>query len=239
VLPYAIADGPHNMAADEVLLHSAREGRPALRFYGWSPATLSLGYFQAERVRHADPRWAALPFVRRPTGGEMLVHDQELTYALALPAGSPWQTRAASWLGRMHGIIAAALRTWGVAAQLCEPHAGRHLGGPLCFRHFTAGDLILHDAKIAGSAQRKQRGALLQHGAVLLARSPHTPTLPGIRELTGLDLGVADVADSICQEFARQTRWQPVADDWTERECSDTAKLAASRYAQDDWNRKR
>lgn len=54
-IPYQVADGPHNMAADEVLLESAIAGAASLRFYGWLPATLSLGYFQrtafANRMR--------------------------------------------------------------------------------------------------------------------------------------------------------------------------------------------
>ena len=49
LLPYAAADGPHNMAADEVLLevgdggHAPRCGSTA----GREP-TLSLGYFQPQ-----------------------------------------------------------------------------------------------------------------------------------------------------------------------------------------------
>jgi len=55
VLPFAVADGPHNMAADEALLRAAVSGRASLRFYGWSAATLSLGYFQPEAVRRELP----------------------------------------------------------------------------------------------------------------------------------------------------------------------------------------
>ena len=239
LLPYAVDDGAHNMAADEVLLHSAREGTASLRFYSWSPATLSLGYFQRERVRHADPLLSALPFVRRPSGGDTLVHDRELTYALALPPGSSWQPRAVSWLVRMHGIIAAALRVLGVATALCESPADYRLGEPLCFRHFTPGDLLLGDAKIVGSAQRRQRGALLQHGAVLLARSARTPTVPGIRELAGRDLCVTDLAEAIHHEFECQTGWKLVRGDWTAGERNRISELVVARYTQPDWNCKR
>src|SRR5712671_6762185 len=108
LVPYAVAEGPHNMAADEALLEAAAAGRASLRFYGWSEATVSLGYFQAEALRRQDPRLAGLPYVRRPSGGATLVHHHEVTYALALPAGPPWQS-GVSWLGRMHVVIAAAL----------------------------------------------------------------------------------------------------------------------------------
>src|SRR4051794_38396264 len=102
VFPFLTADGPTQMAADEVLLeHVGVTDRPALRFYAWDRPTLSLGYFQP----FAD-RPPGLPVVRRPTGGGAIVHDHELTYALALPPG-PWQ-KGVNWACRMHDAIAAA-----------------------------------------------------------------------------------------------------------------------------------
>jgi lipoate-protein ligase A len=227
------------MAADESLLYSALEGTASLRFYGWSPATLSIGYFQPESLRGVDPLLAALPFVRRPSGGDTLVHHHEVTYMLALPSGAPWQTGGASWLRRMHAIIAAASRTLRVSPRTYAPGGSGPRPGPLCFHHFTAGDLLVGDAKIVGSAQRRRRGALLQHGAILLARSPHTPTLPGIHELTGHTLAAEEIATAICHEFVRQTNWQLVVDGWTECERERTRELASSKYTQVAWNRKR
>jgi len=64
LLPHVAADGPHNMAADEVLLESAAAGVASLRFYDWSEPTVSLGYFQPRGAR-----LAGLPYVRRPSGG--------------------------------------------------------------------------------------------------------------------------------------------------------------------------
>src|SRR5436853_407132 len=117
LLPFALSDGPGNMAADETLLASAQAGVASLRFYGWTQATLSLGYFQPASVSVAAPLLSDLPWVRRCTGGEALVHHLELTYALALPQGISWQSRQQSWLCRMHRIIAAALAALGVSVQ--------------------------------------------------------------------------------------------------------------------------
>src|SRR4051812_16012691 len=94
LLPFVTADGPWQMAADEVMLEAAVAGTASFRTYGWTAVTLSLGYFQPAAVRLADPLLASLPFVRRASGGATLVHDREVTYALALPAGPPWQSRA-------------------------------------------------------------------------------------------------------------------------------------------------
>jgi lipoate-protein ligase A len=237
------ADGPHNMAADEVLLQSAKRGQASLRFYGWSQATLSLGYFQPQARRLETPLLAGLPFVRRPTGGDALVHHHELTYCLAIPAEPRRRSASpAPWLA-MHSIIAAALADFGVVAQpyvatTTEAEEDRFTGF-LCFEHFTAGDLIVNGAKVVGSAQRKQRGAVMQHGGILLAASPFTPSLPGIRELSGVDIDAAELVSRIVDHLRQQTGWQVRSESWTAAEERAIAALARDRYASDVWNRKR
>ena len=242
LLPYAVADGRHNMAADETMLESAERGVASLRLYGWSEATLSLGYFQPERLRHTDPLLARLPYVRRPTGGATLVHEHELTYALTLPAGPPWQVRGepvVSWLGRLHSILSAALCRLGVPSRAWPEPKDRSFEGVLCFEDLTPGDLVLGSDKVVGSAQRRRHGALLQHGAVLLAASPSAPCLRGIRELTGRNLTAAEVADAVCEEWPRRTGWRLIPGQWTPAERRRVDDLADQKYNQPGWSRKR
>lgn len=228
------------MAADEALLESAAAGTASFRLYGWLQPTLSLGYFQASAVRSAYPRLGELAWVRRPSGGAALVHHFEVTYALALPPGAPWQKVGESWLCRMHVVLADALASLGVkTARLCGDQEEKKLGDVLCFLHHTPGDLLIGDAKIVGSAQRKQRGALMQHGSILLAASPWTPQLPGIRELTGVNLSAEMLATTVAEQWAKQTGWQLVASEWTPRERQRIEELAANKYSQPAWNCKR
>jgi lipoate-protein ligase A len=237
-LGFSVADGPHNMAADEALLESAQAGIASLRFYGWSTVTVSLGYFQQEKVRRDVDRLANLPFVRRPTGGGAIVHHHEMTYALALPSGPPWQSkRRESWLCRMHTIIAEALTELSVKADtVSQEQQARNL---LCFHHLTPGDLVLESAKVVGSAQRRQRGALLQHGSILVAASPHAPTLPGIRELTGRTISIPEIASALERTFVAKTAWSLKAGDWTPAEEANIEELVRAKYSQPAWNQKR
>lgn len=240
LLPFASPPGPANMAADEAMLLSAADGVASLRFYGWAVPTLSLGYFQPAAVRLADPKLAGLAWVRRATGGGALVHHHELTYALALPAGRPWQDPAGEpWGCRFHHLVVRALARFGAATSPVVCGAERKLGDVLCFLDQTPGDLLAAGAKVVGSAQRKQRGALLQHGGILLARSEYAPALPGLRELAGVAVGAGDVAAAVAAEFVADTGWPLQPGAWTADETAARARIEAERYAAPGWNEKR
>src|SRR4051812_35035035 len=110
--------GPANMAADEAMLLAAAAGTASLRFYTWAEPTLSLGYFQPAAARGSDPRLTELPWVRRASGGAALVHHHEVTYALALPPGRPWQVPGGeSWACRFHHVVTRALTPFGAATR--------------------------------------------------------------------------------------------------------------------------
>ncbi len=238
LLPFAVADGPHNMAADEILLEDAAAGTASLRFYAWDVATVSLGYFQPARVRLEDPLLADLPFVRRPSGGATLVHHHEVTYCLALPPGPPWHD-GWPWLRRMHGILSKALEQLGVAGALHVPCADDTKEGPLCFRHFAPGDLMIGAAKVVGSAQRKLRGALMQHGSILLARSPHTPSLPGILELSGQKLAPEELCQAVVEAFQAETGWRLEPAELSGPDRARIAERVGTKYGHPSWNEKR
>lgn len=238
LLPFAEADGATNMAADETLVRSAADGIASLRFYRWTTATVSLGYFQPASVRLAEPLLAPLPFVRRPSGGATLVHHHEITYALALP---PWAFGYAGsfWLVRMHQVISRALGELGVPVLFMPDIASKH-GDVLCFQQYAVGDVLCHGKKVVGSAQRKYRQALMQHGSILLAQSEHTPALPGIRELAGITIADATLCEAVRSSLqCEMANWRMEDDVWTEQEMRLTAELAAEKYSNSAWNEKR
>jgi len=239
LLPFAAADGPANMAADESLLESAAAGGgAALRFYTWAEPTLSLGYFQPAGVRAAVPGLDRLAWVRRATGGAAIVHHHELTYALALPAGKEWA--AGPWVCRVHYLLRDVLAEVGVRARAVVCGEERKFGEVLCFLHQTPGDLLVNGSKVAGSAQRKWKGALLQHGSLLLRRSEFAPEMPGIHDAAGRDLFTPEaLAAVLAARFAADTSWRIIPCDWTDTELRRTAEIRAEKYANPAWNAKR
>jgi lipoate-protein ligase A len=240
LLPLETLSGPANMAADEALLHSATGGVASLRFYTWAEPTLSLGYFQPAAARLSDPRLTGLPWVRRASGGAALVHHHELTYALALPPGRTWQDPAGGpWACRFHYIVIRALARFGAKSKSVVCGEERKLGDVLCFLDQTPGDLVADGAKVVGSAQRKQKGALVQHGGILLRQSEFTPSLPGLRETTGVEVSAGRVAEAVAEEFTADTGWRLEPGSWTADELALRATIEAERYGNPAWNEKR
>jgi lipoate-protein ligase A len=240
LLPFAAADAATNMAADEVLLETAStQGWPSLRFYTWTEPTLSLGYFQPAAVKDTLPGVRNLAWVRRASGGAAILHHHELTYGLALPPGPPWQS-AESWICRFHHLLQDVLADHGVTARLVRCGEERKLGEVLCFLHQTPGDLTIAGSKVAGSAQRKLRGSLLQHGSLLLRRSEFAPQLPGMCDLAERDLFTPpQLAELLTRSLvaALQTPIEP--GDWTAAEVDRLATLRSEKYAHPNWNAKR
>lgn len=235
------ADGAWNMAVDEVLLlHAAREGVWSLRFYGWSEATVSLGYFQPidERQSHAASRHC--PVVRRPSGGGAIVHDRELTYSLAAPIGRAADTGRRLYC-LLHAALAEMLCRLGVEARLC-PAASSH-GGPrgpfLCFQRRAEGDVLFGHAKLIGSAQRRFQNAVLQHGSLLLCASPAAPELPGVESLTSVRLTAdewrARVGEAIAAAFDLRLNSSRLSDD----EHDEAHALSREKYGLPAWNHRR
>ena len=234
LLPTLDSPGATNMALDEALLRCALERKDAsLRFYTWSEPTLSLGYFQNHTDRRPGVAW-----VRRPTGGDAILHHHELTYCLALPAGSPWHT-SESWLCRMHHAIGAALRLLGVNTNAVVCGEEQRIGPFLCFQHQTPADLRITGHKVVGSAQRRPHGAMMQHGSILLRTSPHAPELPGIAELSGVTLKLQDLERAIVAELTQETGWNFVPTEWTSEDRHAATELERDKYATAAWNEKR
>jgi len=171
------------MAVDEALLRAriAGTGPPTIRFYGWRPATLSLGYAQplAGTIDVARCRALGIGVVRRPTGGSALLHEppeRELTYSVVGRAGDfPGADDVLETYRRIGEGLVAGLRRLGAAAVLA-PLVRRRAGSPdaptFCFARTGAYEVAVDGRKLVGSAQRRQRGAFLQHGAIALDADP-------------------------------------------------------------------
>jgi lipoate-protein ligase A len=168
-----------NMAIDEALLDWHSEGKfpPVIRFYGWSPATLSIGYFQQveKEIDMEAVRAHQLGFVRRPTGGRGVLHEHELTYSVIVSEEHPKMPKSITEAYRVisEGIL-KGFHQLGLEAYFAVPKTAEErdaLKNPhsaVCFDAPSWYELVVEGRKVAGSAQTRQKGVILQHGSILL-----------------------------------------------------------------------
>lgn len=253
------ANGAWNMAVDEALLQqAAAKGEASLRFYQWIEPTLSLGYFQAYAERQAHAPSHAATVVRRLSGGGALVHDRELTYALCLPPGHPLVRQPASVYAIVHRGLVDSLQYLGVEARFHgdgKPSGDAQEEQFLCFARRTGYDIVMDSklskrtseisqakaapSKIAGSAQRRSRGALLQHGGVLLGRSPEAPELPGIVELSGISIAPERLVAAWISRLAAGLGLELSAAETTVGAELEGVSRLAEKYADPIWTKRR
>jgi lipoate-protein ligase A len=182
VLPTRTAGAAENMATDFLLLQRyPTPGAPRFRHYDWRGPAVTFGYAQkisfvreklAAAIAESDGR---LELCRRATGGGVVDHRDDWTYALVLPRGHPLEEMRASQSYRLvHEALAAALRDQGVPAvtklapENPTPEAGAAPRADVCFDRAEVYDVI-HEtsaAKIAGAAQKRNKNGLLLQGSI-------------------------------------------------------------------------
>jgi len=164
------SSGAENMALDEALMERARQTDEwVLRVYSWSRPTISLGRNQTARERYDLDRIGelGLAVVRRPTGGRAILHDREITYSVTAPLDGA--NDLGNSYARINQILIAGLRMLGAEATVATSSARQAAAGMApCFNEPSAGELTLGGRKLAGSAQWRADGALLQHGSILV-----------------------------------------------------------------------
>jgi lipoate-protein ligase A len=249
-------NGQENMAVDEALLASVGgDNSPAtVRLYGFAPAALSFGRFQRvkDRIDRDAVQRAGVTLVRRPTGGQAVLHDQELTYAVVLSKDhlEPFHKREiyrfiAELL--LLGLARLGVRGRSSRNRIGDPH------NPDCFRSTGEYEIASPSArKLIGSAQVVNRNASLQHGAIPLDTSytqigrylalekTEGHEEPGcLSEELGHSVSFEDTVRAFAEGFAigldrRGIRLQ--TGELTDSERQQAAELLKSKYSRDAWN---
>jgi lipoate-protein ligase A len=162
------------MARDEALLEAMAEvsSAPVLRLYGWSRPCLSLGYAQPY-YSYVDPKFCqehGVEVVRRPTGGRAVLHHFELTYAVVFRSDDPvLGGNVIESFRKVSSAILGGLRALGIPADLEPVHRGERPSKVAnCFVSASTYEVSAGGRKLVGSAQVRRRGAVLQHGSILL-----------------------------------------------------------------------
>lgn len=265
LLPYDVFDSAMNMALDEAILIAHSEGKvPAtLRFYGWNPATISLGYFQRVNEIRLDALEAmGWGFVRRMTGGRAVLHDQELTYSIIASEKHPLMTNMVTeTYQRLSQGLLRGYQNLGLQAELSPPQKEhKNYQSAACFDSPSDYELLIHGKKAAGSAQVRQRGVVLQHGSILLElevdkwfevlhfhteeerekmKKEYEKKAVSIRQCTDQPIDIQQVERAFTIGFQEGLGLDLEMGTFTSYEMKLAQQLVAEKYNQTDWNFRR
>jgi len=270
IINSGLADASTNMAVDEAILlaHSTGKVPPTLRFYGWQPAAVSLGYFQRvmSEIDVDQCKQRGIDVVRRLTGGRAVLHDAELTYSIVVQENDPLipKTITASYRYFSNGLL-VGLEALGIQAHMTVPVAAygqknKQIRSAACFDSPAHFEVTVEGRKLVGSAQVRKQGVILQHGSILLRFSAEEFVellrLPSSEKREQTAQMLKNRATSIEKVLGRSVTWQEVyhvmpdafesalgiqlvSAELTEEEQMVSQELASTKYNQDYWNRLR
>ena len=166
---FEILTGSENMAKDLFLFEEASKSNikePILRFYGWFPACVSLGRNQSdENINVEYCKQNNIDITRRITGGRALLHQDELTYSFICSTKFLRNEN----IQKSYEIISSALikgfKNLGIEVDFGTSKPDTKYN--YCMLLSTGADLNYNGKKIAGSAQYRANGYILQHGSIL------------------------------------------------------------------------
>jgi lipoyl(octanoyl) transferase len=168
-----------NMAIDEAIFRETIKHKkpPTIRFYGWRPAAVSVGYFQdiEKEVNIEKCRADGIDVVRRLSGGKAVSHCDEVTYSvMACDTEELFPLDILGTYKIISNCIARGLACLGIKAVLAE--TGRNLYDTdfkaCCFSVPSRNELLVSGRKICGSAQFRANSGFLQHGSILMNFDP-------------------------------------------------------------------
>ncbi|MEW6357545.1 MAG: biotin/lipoate A/B protein ligase family protein [Planctomycetota bacterium] len=243
-----------NMAVDEAILtcFDPASDMPTLRMYGWSPAAVSIGYFQP--ARSAGSR--DYPLFRRITGGGAICHDGDFTYSVVVGRVHP--IAKPSLYNAIHEAMSNALHQMNVDAKprwvtkredmpinLNGEAAGnarqiRESAPPfLCSGREAEADLLVGGKKILGSAQRRSRQAVLQHGSMPIKDLTYDGRMTSVCREAKREVEFGDVAAAVRISFESVFGVTFEEGRLSEEERDLADGLAKEKYGEAKWNYRR
>ncbi len=177
LLPWMVGTAAWNMAVDEAILTGHLKGNSplTLRFYGWDPPALSFGCFQKPLAKEGRTiaRDKKVDYVKRPTGGRAVFHNDEITYALVAGEREGFTGPVLADYLRIAKGLKKGFELLGLRVQLAEGSSRqRETHSRVCFASPSWYEITLAGRKLVGSAQLRRGGSLLQHGSTLITFDP-------------------------------------------------------------------
>jgi lipoate-protein ligase A len=237
-----------NMAVDRAVLVANSEGivPPTVRFYGWVPPAISIGYFQSltDEIDVDTCKKLGVNYVRRITGGGAVFHEKELTYSIVIPESHPEIPKnIMKSYGRICGAVMKGLQHLGIESE-----------------YVPINDIVTGGRKISGNAQTRKLETVLQHGTVLmdvdvdkmfsLLKVPNEKIkdkliadvkqrVTSIKHLLGNEVSFKEVAEAMKIGFEEEFHVELIEGTLTKEEKILAVKFEKEFFSTKDWNHRR
>lgn len=235
-----------NMALDEaVLFLRNKSDYNTIRFYGWDPSAVSIGYFQNldDEVNIDYAQSHNISIIRRITGGGAVYHwkDGEITYSIVVGKDFNMNINVKDSYGILFSGIIDGLKAIGVDA-----------------RWTGINDISVGERKISGNAQTRKYGGVLQHGTILLDVNPNEmfsvlkvsdekikdkmikniyERVTSLKNL-GIDMEREDIVKAFIDRYKRSFSGEFFFSTFTDEEM-ELARKIYSKYSSMEWTRNR
>ncbi len=170
-----------NMAIDEALVSKCADstnGLSTIRFYTWKEPSCSIGYFQKIETVFATLKENGTPVVRRPTGGGVVFHGDDITFSIVKKRVCDKRLGDVSSFYKQIGkSILVGLKKLGFTCSFYIPEKAEPISesgkenlkssstqDSVCSLTPARYDILINGRKVAGYAARRSRDAILCQG---------------------------------------------------------------------------
>ncbi|ADN08604.1 lipoate--protein ligase family protein [Sulfurimonas autotrophica] len=248
VIDTGIGSPDWNMAVDEALLYTLSEGdRPIFRIYGWNKS-LSFGRFSKphKSLDMNELSVQRVSYVRRPSGGGILVHGGDISYSIIMPRKMLKSYGIKESYNYLCKFLIKFYEKLKLKAEFASDLDLDIQSSDICLAGHEAYDIIIDEKKMGGNAQRYIKNTLLQHGTIpvhfdkeyfepLFLEDSGLKDAASLRELD-VTMEYKDLTnlliESFCETFNVKfsiSQLNPFQQEYAEN-------LLRDKYTQEDWN---
>ncbi|MEA3498657.1 MAG: biotin/lipoate A/B protein ligase family protein [Campylobacterota bacterium] len=243
-----VEDAVWNIALDEVLLNSFEDtDLPILRVYSWKPS-LSFGRFSKVfgTVDLDETREKNISYVRRITGGGILVHSDDISYSLILPRNYLSTKGVEDNYRYLSQFIINIYQELGLYASYAGDNKYNSKSSNICLASNEKYDILIDGKKIGGNAQRYKSKTLFQQGSIPINinESLFEPVfledsgLLGATSLKKLEknIGYKELSELLKDVFSKTFNIKIIPYSLSSRLEQKVEELISQKYSKDSWN---
>lgn len=248
VIDTGIGSAEWNMAVDEALLYTfSEDDRPILRVYGWHKS-LSFGRF-SKPYENLDMNRLSIQevsYVRRPSGGGILVHGGDISYSIIMPRKMLKSYGIKESYNYLCTFLIKFYEKLKLKAEFASDLDLDMQSSSICLAGHEAYDIIINEKKMGGNAQRYIKNTLLQHGSIpvrfdkkyfepLFLKNSGLQNAASLRGL-GVTMPYKDLTHLLIESFREIFNVKFSASQLNPLQQEYAQNILHDKYKQEDWN---